>query len=166
MLLCKHQVTVRYHCSVTSPPDIPGRTGSCSRKYASRTLLSCIPMSALSVKLGQVREVRGGKRNASRRKTVARSTLLTCRARLSNEYVPSANFRPLPRRGEANAASSRVQWVTRSCTPTTNTLNMHEVLHPIRPVPATGTYILELDFAYVLRVLLAATSRRYFSQIL
>lgn len=39
--------------------------------------------------------------------------------------------------GEANAASSRVQWVTRSCTPVADTLNMHKAPGP---VIATGTY--------------------------
>lgn len=95
MPLCKHQVTARYHCSVTSPPGIPGRTGSRSRKCASRTLLSCIPVPTLSVKSGDRCAVRGeGLGDASRRETEVRGAFLTCRARLSNEYAPSANFRP------------------------------------------------------------------------
>lgn len=151
MPLCKHQVTARYHCSVTSPPGIPERTGSRSRKYASRTLLSCIPVPALSVKSGQVRGATGGTRVAG--KTEARGAFLTCRARLSNEYAPSANFRPFPRAVVEVRQTPRVveyNELARSCTPATNMLNMHEALHTILPsalFPTTDTYVLELNFA-------------------
>lgn len=85
---CKHRVSARRRCSVTMAPGIL-HTGSRSRKYASRTLLSSASR-ALS-RPGARR--RGGGEGGG-----AGCAFLTCRAServlLRRARYPSVNFRP------------------------------------------------------------------------
>jgi len=80
----------------------------------------------------------------------------------TNMHPPPIFVRPSCHRqvgGEANAASSRVQWVTRSCTPVADTLNMHKAPWPCHHYRYVRTRIR-------FRVGSSSLARSHFSQIL
>lgn len=126
--LRKHQVTARYHCSVTlpsgtssKPETVPGNTRQ-GRSYRASPVYEALSRAGA--------RIRQGGKMLERREVSSSPVALSFP---TNMHPPPIFVRPSCHRqvgGEANAASSRVQWVTRSCTPVADTLNMHKAPWP------------------------------------